>query len=204
MQKRQSTFQQADETTRPGGATRPDGWRHALWLALVAAASIAFSLGFACAVPFAAVGAIGALTLDRRDALLLAAAVWLANQLVGFTILGYPWTAGTFGWGVALGVVAVLAALAAQSTARSLNGRGTIAVSVAAFAAAFVLYEGGLFVVAAGLLGGMEHFTAPIVTRVLEINAAAFALLFVLSRFAIAGGLAAKPVRRPAAIERHA
>lgn len=198
MQKRQSRFAQATETMRA------PGWQHALWPALLAAASIAFSLGFACATPFAAVGAVAALTLNRRDALLLAAAAWLANQLVGFTILGYPWTVNAFEWGIALGVASVLAALVAQSTARSFEGRGAIVVPAAAFAAAFITYEAALFIAAAGLLGGVEEFTSPIVTRVLEVNAAAFGVFLVLSRLAIAGGLATKPVPRPAAIERHA
>jgi hypothetical protein len=38
------------------------GWRHLFWLALLVGASIAFSLGFACAIPFAAFAAAAALT----------------------------------------------------------------------------------------------------------------------------------------------
>lgn len=182
----------ADPTSRDGDKSVPAGWRHALWLALLVAASVAFSFGFACAVPFAAFGAIAALTLTRRDALLLIGAVWLANQVVGFTVLNYPWTASTFAWGVALGVVAVLATIVAQSIARHLDGRGAAVVSLAAFAGAFVTYEGGLFVVAAGLLGGTEDFVPAIVARILEINAAGFIGLLVLNRLAIAGGIAAK------------
>jgi len=87
-------------------------WRHPLWLALLVAASVVFSLGLACAAPFTAFGAAAALTLSRRDALVLVMSVWLANQLVGFTLLHYPWTANAFAWGGALGVVAVLATLA--------------------------------------------------------------------------------------------
>jgi hypothetical protein len=33
------------------------GWRRPIWIALLVAASIAFSLGFACATPFAAFAA---------------------------------------------------------------------------------------------------------------------------------------------------
>jgi hypothetical protein len=173
---------------------QPAAWRHALWLALLVVASVAFSLGFACAVPFAAFGAVAALTLSRRDALLLIGAVWLANQIVGFTVLSYPWDASTLTWGVVLGIVAILTTLAAQAIARRLQGRGAAAVSLAAFVGAFIVYEGGLYLVSATLLGGTEDFTPTIITRILAINAAAFAALLVLDRLAVAGGLAAKPV----------
>jgi hypothetical protein len=178
--------------------------RHAPWFAFLLAASVAFSLGFACAVPIAAFGAVAALTLPRWRALFLAAGVWLANQLVGFACLGYPWTASTFAWGGALCVVAVLATVAGQSVARHLDGRGAVVVSLAAFLGAFIVYEGGLFVVAATLLGGTEAYTPAIVARVLAINAAACVGLLVLHRLAIAGGLV---TRRPLACnvsERHA
>lgn len=179
-------------------------WRHALWLALLVAASVAFSFGFACAVPFAAFGAIAALTLDRRDALLLTGAVWLANQLVGFALLNYPWTASTFAWGLALGVVAILATVAARSIARQLEGRGTAVLTLGAFIGAFIVYEGGLFVVAATLLGGTEDFVPAIVLRILEINVAAFIGLLVLHRLAIAGGLVARPASSGLAAGRQA
>ena len=96
-------------------------WRHWLWLAVLVGASIAFTLGLACAVPLAAFAAAAALTLSQRDALALLLAVWLANQLVGFTVLDYPWTASTFAWGVALGAVAILATVAGQWTVRHLT-----------------------------------------------------------------------------------
>ena len=93
-------------------------WRHWLWLAVLAGTSVAFTLGLACAVPLAAFAAAAALTLSQRDAVALLLAVWLANQLVGFMVLDYPWTASTFAWGVALGAVAILATLAGQWTVR--------------------------------------------------------------------------------------
>ncbi|HEY1505455.1 MAG TPA: hypothetical protein VGF92_14200 [Stellaceae bacterium] len=68
----------------------PDLPRHVAWLAVLVAASVAFTFGFACAVPFAAFGAATALTLNTRDALLLTVALWLVNQIVGFGLIGYP------------------------------------------------------------------------------------------------------------------
>jgi hypothetical protein len=154
------------------------GWRRHLWLALLIAASVGFTLGFACAVPFAAFGAIAALSLPRRDALLLTLALWLVNQIIGFAMLHYPWEGTTFTWGVILGVVAVLSTRAAQA---AIVRRGTVAAALASFAAAFVVYEGSLYLVSALVMGGTEDFTTAIIARVLAINAAGFAGLLAAS-----------------------
>jgi hypothetical protein len=179
---------------RPGGQaigspSVPRDWRHPLWLGLLIAASVAFSLGLACAVPLAAFAAAAALSLSRRDALLLILLVWLANQLVGFTVLHYPWTASTFAWGVVLGAVAVLATLAGEWIAgRLVDARRAFTV-VATFLIAFAVYEATLFAVSATLLGGTEIYTAAIQGRIFAINAAAFVGLLALNRLATSVGL---------------
>ena len=117
------------------------GWRRPIWIALLVAASVAFSLGFACATPLAAFAAIAALSMPRKDALLLIGLVWTANQAVGFSVLHYPWTADCFAWGVGLGIVALLATLGAKWTAERFNPLGRLA-SAMAFLAAFAIYEG--------------------------------------------------------------
>jgi hypothetical protein len=82
----------------------------------------------------------------------------LANQLVGFTVLHYPWTASTFAWGVVLGAVAVLATLAGQWIAgRLVNARRAFIV-MATFLVAFAVYEAALFAVSATLLAGTEIY----------------------------------------------
>jgi len=182
----------------------PSSWRHALWLALLVAASVAFSLGFACAVPFAAFGATAALTLERRDALVLVGAVWLANQLVGFGFLDYPWTGDSFVWGMVLGAVAILCTLAARSAADRLERRDTIVAALAAFAAAFIVYEGGLFLVSATLVGGIEAFAPATVVRILEINAAGFIGLVILNRLGTVTGLAGATAMRLSPADRRA
>jgi hypothetical protein len=151
------------------------GWRRRLWLGLLLGASLALTLGFACAVPFAAFGAIAALTLPRRDALLLTIALWLANQAIGYAVLQYPWVGLTLVWGCVLGGVAVLTTGAAQAAAAIRPG--IVAAAAASFAAAFVVYEGSLYLVSATVTGGAEIYTAPIILRILEINAASFAAL---------------------------
>jgi len=176
----------------PGTAT-PPGWRHALWLTILVAASVAFSLGFACAVPFAAFGAAVALTMERREAIGLTVALWLANQVIGFFVLGYPWTADAVVWGAVLGVVAVLATMAAEGALHGVRDRDRAVAAVVAFVAAFVVYEGVLFAVSATLLGGTENYAPAIVARILEINTAGFVGLLVLNRLAAMVGLAARP-----------
>lgn len=164
-------------------------WRYPLWLSSLVGASVVFSLGLACAVPLAAFAAAAALSLSRRDALLLILLVWLANQLVGFTVLHYPWTASTFAWGVVLGTVAVLATWTSQWIAgRLVDARRAFSV-MATFLIAFAVYEAALFAVSATLLGGTEIYTAAIQGRIFAINAAAFVGLLALNRLATSVGL---------------
>jgi hypothetical protein len=179
-------------------------WRHLLWLAVLVAASLAFTLGLACAVPLAAFAAAAGLTLSRQDALILIAVVWLANQLVGFTVLEYPWTASTFAWGAALGAVAILATLAGQWTIRHSIGAGRAVSYVATFLVAFAVYEATLFTVSAILLGGTEIYTAAIQGRILAINAIGFGGLLVLHRLGILAGFAVKRATGSAMTESHA
>ena len=158
-----------------------------VWLALLVAGSVAFTLGFACATPLAAFAAAAVLTLPRNQALCLTGAVWLASQIVGFAVLGYPWTADCVAWGVVLGV----AALGGTVTARTLAVRfepNRFIVRFAAFAAAFVVYEVVLFIAAAVALSGIEDFTAAILLRILAINAAAFVVLLVADNIAARTG----------------
>src|ERR1700722_16951716 len=101
-------------------------WRLLLWLALLVAGSVAFTLGFACATPLAAFGAAAALTLPRHQALGLTGAVWLASQIVGFSVLGYPLTADCLAWGAVLGIAAVAGTVAARAAATRFESSGFI------------------------------------------------------------------------------
>ena len=178
---------------QPQSSVTRRAWPHLLWVSLLVAASVVFSLGFACATPFAAFAAAAALTSSRRDALGVILSVWLANQLVGFTMLGYPWTASTFAWGIALGAAAVLATLAGQWIASRSVDAPRIVSFLAAGLSAFAAYEAALFVVAVTWLGGTEDFTVAILGGIFVTNAAAFVGLLVLHRLAVSVGLAANP-----------
>ena len=164
----------------------PLNWPSALWIAFMAAASVALSLGFACAAPLAAFGAASALTLSRRNAMLATLGAWLANQATGCTALGYPLTANSLAWGAMLGLAAIAAMLAARWSGAHVAGLFRAAIPVAAFAAAFVAYEATLFAAALTFLGGTEDFTIAIVSRVLEINAIAMLGMLLLNRAATA------------------
>ena len=179
-------------------------WRRQLWLVLMVGASVAFSLSFACAAPLVAFGVAAALTLPSRDALNLVCGVWFADQVVGYTVIHYPWTANSLAWGVILGIAAVLGTVTAQWTVRRSSGQLKAVVVLAALLAAFTVYEGVLVATAFAGLGGMGSFKAAIFGRIFAINAGALVGLLVLNSLGKFIGLAAQyPVplsgtRRPA------
>lgn len=173
--------------------TAPDLSRHVLWMAVLVAASVGFTFGFACAVPFAAFGAATALTLNTRDALLLTIALWLVDQIIGFGFLGYPWDGTTLLWGAVLGVVALLSTGAARIASTRLAASTYGMILIASFAAAFIVYEGSLYIVSAAWLGGTDNYAASTVATIVGLNALAFVGLLILERLGRMLGLVAAP-----------
>lgn len=163
----------------------------ALWMALLVAASIAFSFALACATPFAALAAMAALFMRRRDGFVLIAAAWFANQCVGYGFLHFPRTTDSFAWGLMIGLAALAAtqaAIVAKTYAKTAIAGGAIA-----FAAAFVAYEAVLFatgVVASDLSG----FSAAIVGYIFWVNALAFIGFLVLQALGRVAGIATSPL----------
>lgn len=123
---------------------------------------------FACITPFVASAVAAGYALSTRAAVLTVLAIWLVNQVIGFAVLGYPWTVDTILWGFAIGAAALLAAVLACATLRS-GLRNNVAAIGAAFLLAFVAYEGGLFM-ATFALGGQDAFTPAIVGNVALLN----------------------------------
>lgn len=146
----------------------------AMRITLLALASVALSLGFACAVPLAAFAAIAALAFARREARIAILAVWFVNQLVGFAILHYPLDQTTIAWGATLGVVAFLACEASRFAQRGEGASG----AGAAFLAAFVAYEGALVLVDVATGQDAEFYAAATIARVFLINVCAFGALW--------------------------
>ncbi len=184
-------------------STSQSGWRHVLWPALLVVAGAGFSLGFACATPFAAFAALAALTLDRREALALAGTVWFANQCVGFGALGYPWTAESLAWGIALGAFTLLATEVAGGIARTMTGRPAV-VAGTALLGAFAAFQGAVFVACLITQTSVESFDAGTVGYLLLINLAAFAGLLPASRVVSWIGHAGTPSAGPGMTARHA
>jgi hypothetical protein len=139
-------------------------------VALLAAAGATLTLGFACALPFAAFAAAAAMLLAPGDAVAAILVVWLVNQSLGYAFLGYETDAATLAWGLGLGAIALASLAAAIAVLRSAHG--IVAVG-GAFSAAFVVYEGAVL---AGCLstGACEGLSVASATRVLLINAATF------------------------------
>lgn len=172
------------ETHLPSAATR-----RSLWIGVLVIASILFSWAFACAAPFAAFAAAAALTMARRDGLALIAAGWVANQAVGFALLGYPADATTLAWGAVLAVAAIAATLVAQLCATRLSELPGLARAGATLIAAYMAYE-VVLVAVTPVLGGIESFAPAIVAQVFALNAFGFVGLFALTQLGSVLGVA--------------
>ncbi len=135
---------------------------------LLVAISAVSSWEFACITPFVAFAVTAAYALSARAALLTMAAIWFANQAVGFAALGYPWAVDTILWGAAIGAGALLATSLACEMLRLAIQNKVIAIG-AAFIIALGAYEGGLFLVTFAL-GGRDAFTPAIVGHVALLN----------------------------------
>ncbi|MEI9916918.1 MAG: hypothetical protein WDN29_15235 [Methylovirgula sp.] len=172
-------------------------WQQPLWLATLMAASVAFSLGLACAVPLAAFAALGALTLDRRMGLVIIIGIVAANQIIGFTVQHYPLDAATAAWTPPFLFVGITATLAAFWTKRRCAGLHPMLAVLATFVAAFASYEGGFFLISLLTRSGLYAYAPSIVQRIFETNALAFGGLLLIRRIAMA-------LRKPAVKIRNA
>ncbi len=181
--------------------SRATGTDRLAWLAAFVGASLVFSLGLACAVPLAAFAAVSARTQRRRDALIFVAAVWFTNQCAGFTVLNYPTDMSTFGWGAAMGVVAIAATLGAEFVSRRVGG---LAGAVAAFMAAFGIYEGLLWGLTIASGTDSQAYAMITVVRIFALNAAAFAALLAASTLAARAGARRAAVVAIGPTRRHA
>jgi len=174
------------------------GWLRPLWLGSLVAASAALTTVYTCVTPFAAFAVIAALSLSRGQGLSFMAAVWLANQAVGFAVLSYPWTATTIAWGAAIGGAAMSGTLASQWSVARLGTLRATARTTVAFAAAFAVYELALYVVGASILGGIEAFAPRIIGQVLLLNAGTLVVLLALRQLLAAVASTSRRFRVPA------
>ncbi len=175
-------------------ANRNDLGKRAGWIALLTVATILGSFVFACATPFAALGAVAALNMRKRDAFALTGVNFLANQIVGFGFLHYPQTWDTYAWGAAIGIGALVATAAAIGVASLFRSALPWAVAaVATFAVAVGAYELSLYAVTAVLPTEADAFSLQTVLYVVQVDGIAFAGLLVLQGIGQMIGLASKP-----------
>jgi hypothetical protein len=157
-----------------------------VWGAVLTVVTVASSLAVACATPFAALAALAALFLPRRDALVLIAVNWLANQAIGFGLLHYPLNWDCYRGGIDLGVAAGLSTVAAMFAHRALGRMAVAPRAIGSFAVAFLTYEAALLVLSP--VGSSADFAAPVVLYIFYVNAIAFVGLLLLKTAAAALG----------------
>ncbi|NVD27850.1 hypothetical protein HUO14_08040 [Parasphingorhabdus flavimaris] len=149
-----------------------------IWAGVLASSSVLGSLALACIFPFAAIATLLAATLPFRKAAVWMGAVWFANQLVGYLILGYPQTANSFGHGLAMGATAMATLFVAKTVLDMRSDRSFVTLGLA-FVAAFAAYE-ALLLLAATFLGGVQNFMPSIVWMVAQNDILWFAGLAIL------------------------
>jgi hypothetical protein len=137
------------------------------WQTAVALAGGVMTLTLACIAPFPAMAMLASRTMGRRGALVTLLGAVIANQVVGFAILGYPQTLPTFVWGL----VFLGAALTAYGVAT------LVTQPVLALCAAFIAYEGFLAVYTFATERSLAAFSPSIVVQVAVANAIGFAVL---------------------------
>ena len=165
------------------------------WVSLLVFASVLLSLAFACAMPFAALATIAALSLPRKAGFGLIISAWVANQLVGYLFLAYPQTLNSFAWGVAIGAAALGAFYVARSMVTYARFRQPLWLSAATLLASFAAYETVLFIAAYAGLGRMEDFAPAIVLSLLATNAVALALLLTANNISSRAGFLSLPLK---------
>jgi hypothetical protein len=174
-------------------ADRNDLGKRAGWIALLTAATVLGSFVFACATPFAALGALAALNMRKRDAFALTAVNFAANQIVGFGFLHYPQTWDTYAWGAAIGIGALAATAAAIGAASLFRALPWAVAAVATFAVAVGVYELSLYAATAVLPTEADAFSLQTVLYVVQVDGIAFAGLLVLQGIGQVIGLVSKP-----------
>lgn len=159
------------------------------WISVLTVASIASSIAFACATPFAALAAFAAVYMDRRDAFIVTAITWVTNQAVGYGFLHYPHTWDSFAWGIAIGAGAMIAMALAAKIGSALRPFGWVR-TLASFAAALAGYGIALYAATAVLPSDSSVFSLAVALYILKVNVVAFGGLLVLQYTGARIGLA--------------
>lgn len=169
-----------------------------LWIVLLTLAATATTFLFACATPFAALAALAALHMRRRDGVILMSLTWLASQAVGFGLHHYPQDPKTLAWGLGIGTAAIGSVFSAYGALARIGGAFVPARLAAALVAAFAAFTAGLLVWAL-FLGGVSTTLSPsILAAEFARNGAVLLGLLALYHALIRIGLPAAPSARRA------
>jgi hypothetical protein len=149
----------------------PSFMASSIWAAVLTLAVILGSLVLSCVAPLGALAVALATTLGLRASLSVMTLVWLVNQAVGFTLFHFPRTPNSFGWGLAIGIAALLIVIVARAVMRwTARWNGLLRICVA-LVVAIAVYQAALFA-ATFVLGGRDMFTVSIVRLVALSNCA--------------------------------
>lgn len=162
--------------------------RALIWIGLVTVASVVLTGVYACALPLAALAAFAALDIQRRTGLLLIATVWLANQALGFLVLGYPHEFQAYAWGIVMLAATIVAFFGARQVLSAFAPTSKALAVVLALVMAFATYEILLYAATFALGGGTDAFAMNIVSQLALVNAISFAVLLVAHRILVAIG----------------
>ncbi len=176
-------FARYDGSSKPGAS--------ALWIALLTATSTATTYVLACATPFPALAALAALHMRERDGLALMALAWIASQIVGFGLLGYPHSSTTVAWGLALAVAALVSAGAAYLLLPRLRLRSMWSRLAAAYVVAFLAFKAAIALCGLALGDLASAFDPAIVLAQFMRNGAILLGLFLLYHGLVALGVPA-------------
>jgi len=135
--------------------------------------------------PLVAFGAIAGTTLKPKPAILVAMLIWLLNQVYGYTLRQYPWTAGSLLWGLMMGlgilVVTLLASLRPPFSQKTVKGHCLWFGAVALIG--FTAFE-SLILALDWLLTG-SHILAWAITRSLLIKEGVWAIGLMLMHLSL-------------------
>ena len=173
-------------------------WSAPVWSVVLVAASMLYSFALACGMPFAALGALAAIALPRREAFATAILGWLANQVVGFGFLDYPTDLSTIAWGIVLGISALAAVLAARAIHGAAARWPMVARATLVFVAALLAQQVVVYAASWLLSSHPSAFSLPVLWQIGWTNALAFIALGLLYRLGAVIGLAPSAPRQAA------
>ena len=168
------------------------------WGGILTVLTVASTFAVACGTPFAALAALAALYLPRRDAFVLITVNWLANQAIGFGLLHYPLNWDCYRGGINLGIAALASTMAGLLAQGALRNVAATVRAIGSFVVAFVAYETALFLLSPA--GSRADFAAPVVMYILYVNAVAFVGLLLFKTVAAALGF--MPIKYDEAVPR--